>query len=179
MASLSKRKSSGKTLSFYLKVFYYLAYSWFVLPCLSFDPIPAYGLNWYHISHFYSMNLSCHLHILNRRASVVSPNNFWEIWVTQHGFTLKSFFSSFCLSGDVCYPQSYWRAELVSAAATAARGLHGTTALPTSSWYSSSWKTFHVVKHVAFISCLKGLTHIVFCILVEENVLLLRLRHRL
>lgn len=34
-------------------------------------------------------------------------------------------------------------------------------------------------KAYSFYLCLKGLNHIVFCTLVEENVLLLRLRHRL
>lgn len=96
-------------------------------------------------------------------ASVVSPDNFWETQVSQQGLALKSahpaVFSSFRLSVDVRWPQSYF--------APAA-------ALPTISMCSPSWKTFHA----AFTSSLKGLNHGVFCTIMEDSVLLLRLRCR-
>lgn len=102
--------------------------------------------------------------ILDRGASVVSPDNFWETQVSQQGslwslLTLQSFSSSFRLSVDVRCPQSY------SAPAAA---------LPTISMCSPSWKTFHA----AFTSSLKGLNHHAFCTIMEDSVLLLRLRCR-
>lgn len=153
-----------------------------MLSCLPFDPenpISAYGIKRSHIRHLYSVTLACHPRILNRAASLVSPDNFWETWVSQPGLALKSFSSPFCLSGDVCGPQRHWRADLCPTAAPTAHALHGTTALSTISWCSPSWKTFYVVHHAAFSSSLTGLNHAVFYISVEGNVLLSRLRRQL
>lgn len=146
-----------------------------MLPCPYFDPIPANGIKWSHIWHFYSVNQSCHPYVSNRGASVVLPITPGRPGCPNMG----SFWSlSFLPFVSLGYPLL---SELPEGRAcpwscSCPRTLNGTTALPTISWCSPTWKTFQVVNHIAFTSCLKGLNYTVFCTNVEESGLLLKPR---
>lgn len=131
-----------------------------MLPCPYFDPIPANGIKWSHIWHFYSVNQSCHPYVSNRGASVVLPITPGRPGCPNMG----SFWSlSFLPFVSLGYPLL---SELPEGRAcpwscSCPRTLNGTTALPTISWCSPTWKTFQVVNHIAFTSCLKGLNYTV------------------
>lgn len=99
---------------------------------------------------------------------MVSPDNIWETsistWTPSEVLLLP-----FVLSGDG------WEANLWPSSCQCCPCPMWTAAVPTISWCLPSWKILHIVNHTAFTSSFQGLNHTVFCINVEENVLLLGL----